>query len=186
MAFEKALEPELVAAELIPEHHPHLEAARIAYLFTEGPLVSRGAAVLAKSQTASGLMEHFAAVDFVLVFDREGWTHLTDGERAALVDHHLCACAGKADKDGEIHWSIRAPDVQEFREVIDRHGLWDDGLRDFAKRAARWAQPPLPFTEPAFSGTDGGEIATPDSTAGPPVAPDRETAMPVAAQVRTA
>lgn len=70
-------------------------------------------------------------------------------QRAALVDHELChftrtkteepdpkdprnwiTVYGPADDPDS--WGIREHDVEEFSEIIERHGLWDTGIESFA------------------------------------------------------
>lgn len=47
-----------------------------------------------KALKASGLLKHFGKADFLLVFEKETWDHLTPEQRTALVDHELCFPAG--------------------------------------------------------------------------------------------
>ena len=62
----------------------------------------------------------------------------TPGERnfAALVDHLLERCTGEEDeKTGDMKWSIREPEVQEFATILRRHGAWHIGLTSFVEVA---------------------------------------------------
>ncbi len=69
----------------------------------------------------------------------------------ALVDHELCHIqrnvgmvitdpnTGRilkkewADKDDPDSWHIREHDVEEFSDIIHRHGLWEHGIEKFAE-----------------------------------------------------
>lgn len=69
----------------------------------------------------------------------------------ALVDHELChiqrdtgmevidPVSGRilrrewANKDNPDNWHIREHDVEEFSDVIHRHGLWEHGIEKFAE-----------------------------------------------------
>lgn len=65
---------------------------------------------------------------FVLEFDREVWDQLTLDQQEALVDHELCHC-GKDEKG----CYMRQHDLEEFRQIVDRHGFWKDDVRLFAE-----------------------------------------------------
>jgi len=166
MNFDQALEVKLTATDLIPAHHPHLGAARFAFLFTEDTITSRGRDVWAKTQTASALLDFFAEADFVIVVSSPIWARLTEAQRVALVDEELSRCAGKADKDGVMHWSIRAPDVEAFTAVIARRGLWRQSIREFAQTVRRWEQQTLPL---------GAPVVEEPPAAAPPMEPPSET-----------
>lgn len=152
MPFADAPEAELLAMDLIPAHHPHLEAARVAYLYTDEPIRRQGRDLAGRVQTVGAVLGHFAKADFLAVLHRPTWALMTDAQRTALVDHLLCGCVGQADKDGEIRWGLRAPDFAEFREIVERHGLWQKDLKLFAEAARPWMQQELPLAE---AGTEG-------------------------------
>lgn len=64
---------------------------------------------------------------------------LSDEQRVALVDHELCHF--HINEDGEL--KMRAHTVEEFAEVVKRHGLWKPDVEWFAT-VAKGARP-LPF-----------------------------------------
>ena len=66
------------------------------------------------------------------------WNELADTQRKALIDHLLECCTGEEDEDdggGDMKWSVREPDVQEFSAILRRHGAWNDDLAAFASIA---------------------------------------------------
>ena len=66
------------------------------------------------------------------------WNDMSDIQRAALIDHLLERCMGEEDeRTGEIKWSIREPDVQEFTTILERHGAWHSGLSGLVSVAQR-------------------------------------------------
>jgi len=65
---------------------------------------------------------------------------LTDAQRVALVDHELCHC--QVDEEEFTPW-VRPHSIEEFTEIVDRHGLWEPDLERFA-RSVRGAKT-LPF-----------------------------------------
>ena len=131
--YQENAEAAVIAAELIPTHHDHLEKAKLRYLFTERPMRRHAKPLAGKALKASGLLKHFGKADFLLVFDKETWDHLTPEQRTALVDHELCHCAVKHTKAGEPRWFIQGHDLEEFRAIVERHGLWQPDVVDFGR-----------------------------------------------------
>ena len=140
--FERSQEVKAIAGELILEHHKHLSSARIAYLFADRGSKKLGKVLVGKAAKASDLIAHFGQVDFIIIINRETWDALTLRQRDALVDHELCHCRMTLTKKGETRWWIRSHDVEEFAEVIERHGLWEPDLEKFVK-ASLQAELPL-------------------------------------------
>lgn len=66
---------------------------------------------------------------FVITIWYGVWKTMTPEQRMALVDHELCHCTFKEDKEGNITAAMRGHDVEEFTEIVGRWGLWDDGLK---------------------------------------------------------
>lgn len=122
-----------IGEELIPQYHQHLQDARILYLFTTKKRTKNGKLTLATASKATSIMRFIGrGVNFVLLFGKEEWKDLTYKQRVALVDHELCHCEAKYTDDGEREWTIRGHDVEEFSEVVERHGLWLSDLREMA------------------------------------------------------
>lgn len=139
--FERSQEVKAIAEELILNHHEHLSAARIAYLFADRGSKKLGKVLVGKAAKASDLIAHFGQVDFVIIINRETWDALTLRQRDALVDHELCHCRMTKTKTGETRWWIRSHDVEEFAEIIERHGLWFPDLEKFVKAGQQVALP---------------------------------------------
>lgn len=125
--FEYAYAPEAIATILIPVFHSHLRPKRFAFLWKE-EMARRGSTVLGKAATASGQVKFFGEVDYVLVFNWVAWGQLTPRQRVALVDHELLHCAVDPENDKP---KLRGHDVEEFRDIIERWGLWKPDLKEF-------------------------------------------------------
>jgi len=138
-----------IAGPLIAENHMHLLGIPILYVFRSPAAVSKGRAVAAKARKVSGLSAFMTAlaagtaepdVDhsfFVMELAGDIWHALDDTARRALVDHELCHFAVDEDEDtGDLILRIRGHDIEEFLEVVNRHGLWSDDVRDFAAACA--------------------------------------------------
>jgi len=139
-AYEWNPEAADLGALIIQEHHPHLEKLKIAYLFKHGAESKPGKVIRAgKRKTwakASLIPEKYvelleANYKFLIEFDVHVWSQLSKPQQRALVDHEFCHCGN--DIDGCY---MKHHDVEEFRDVINRHGFWKDDVKAFAQACA--------------------------------------------------
>lgn len=149
--FELAVQAEAIAGPIIAEHHIHLARARILFLFTSATRTTKGQLVLATASKLTARERFFTSgalagdpeadpYDFLILIGQREWSLLTHAERIALVDHELSHCID----DGGV-WAVRGHDVEEFRELIERRGLWNPSLQLFGGAVVRQ----LGFDEPA-------------------------------------
>lgn len=145
--FDKAYEVQVIAEQLIKMHHPHLLDAMdeelIGYFFRDGNADWAGKA---KKCTA---FERYVTGKLLFVFiNSDSWGAMKPDQRKALVDHELCHFTRNSFKEYDTekkewiityedahdpkNWGIRDHDVEEFSEVINRHGLWETGIEKFA------------------------------------------------------
>lgn len=127
--YRRADEVAHIAWELIQDHHPHLEPVRIEFVWRDKASDSKGKTVLAKARKVGGLNaflgrlgkdgDHYEEF-FVMEVAEDTWEALSDKQHIALVDHELCHFVLN-DKGG---LAITAHDVEEFVEIVLRHGLW--------------------------------------------------------------
>jgi hypothetical protein len=120
-----------------------------------------GRIMLGKCVRATDLQRELVDLDFVILLNREVWedAEFFDSKKLALLDHELCHAARSVDSDGEPRidtkgravWRMRGHDIEEFREIVDRHGCWKYDLEKFADAIFKRKNQPL------FSG--GGEVA---------------------------
>lgn len=115
-----------LANDIIAHHHPHLADADIVFLMRSPTAKAKGKITLGTAKKASP--EHKALyqgdVDFIVTLAGAEWKDMTNRQRRALLDHELCHCVG----DSENGWGLRGHDVEEFAEIIRRHGLWHGDL----------------------------------------------------------
>jgi len=112
-----------LAEEIRAQHHPELEGARIAYLFVPKGPVSGGVVRLGKAKKQSELQALVSGKDFLIILSADQWEVLDGRRRAALLDHELCHCWPKFNKDGEPDgWTVRHHDLEDFAAVVERHG----------------------------------------------------------------
>lgn len=148
MTYRHAPAVEQIAHELIKKYHDNLKRAPIVYRFKQGTMKSKGRVVGGKARVLSGLNAHLVGEVTALAGDiyqdnpmllieiSEDWWYddtTTEEARYALIDHELCHC----DWSGvDLKAFIVPHDVEEFSDVIKRHGMWNTNVFDFAQVAA--------------------------------------------------
>jgi len=129
---------EEIANNLLPTYHPELATARIEYIFVDKASQKNGRPVLGKAKKVSGALEFLLEKDFLIEVALDCWNDASERQRQALVDHLLESCTGvEDDETGEIKWTMRTPDVQEFTSILHRHGAWTDTLAGMVEVAQR-------------------------------------------------
>lgn len=163
--YRPAAAAERIAKELIPEHHEHLVPVEIRYLFVDPIPKSNGRSVWGRARKVSGLNAYLLAqpnIDAELINERLPggdfelfvieiaemiWLDLKPQAQRALVDHELSHCWAGEGADGVYRLSTVPHDVEEFRAVIERNGMWKPDVVEFAKTveqltlADRWGGP---------------------------------------------
>lgn len=124
-----------VRAQIEANHVNRLGAARIAIICRDRASSRKGRDVLADASIPNAKLKPLLDGDyhFVICVALDTWDAADDDMRAALIDHELCHCA--FDGDGKAY--IRAHDIEDFAEVIERHGVnWcDDPFRAEVQQA---------------------------------------------------
>jgi hypothetical protein len=169
LTFWKADEVKAIAETLIADFHQHIGDLTVLYVFRSEHAEENGKVVLGKARKVSGLNAYLAWRHLVEGSDREGapvssfyvveiaadaWAALTGPQRLALVDHELSHIGA----DGLI-----SHDVEEFRGVIERHGLWRPALEEFIEASKQ--QPLFETTEATGRGLTPQQIGTIRSSA---------------------
>lgn len=130
--------------------HKHLERANIVALGRPKPGKRHGSDVWAHIKRASPMdrvlySDDGEGIDYVLVVAVSVWDRLPNEGRVALIDHELCHATGY-DAETET-WGIRGHDIEEFGQVIERHGAWTEARRAFIETAQRVKLPQMTFDE---------------------------------------
>jgi len=115
--------------DLISKFHPRLAsvADEIAVVFKEKATQVGDAVIAGKTAKAPPLLGILGETDwkFVITLAQDEWQEMTDKQKVALLDHHLCACgAEENEKDGDLKFYVRLPDVSFYKEEVERHGYW--------------------------------------------------------------
>lgn len=148
VTYTPAPEAAKIGRQLIATHHQDLDSERIEYIFRSEAAITAGRAIWGKARKISGLNAYLATVPdgedppedgvdpfFVIELAADIWETLSGKERIALVDHELSHCQIRLNASGTPTPTIVPHDVEEFEGVIRRHGLWNTGVRHFAKVA---------------------------------------------------
>ncbi len=155
VTFELAPEVEVVASELIPQYHRHLDGVRIEYVFRSKHAKKNGKLVMGTCRLVSGLNAFLASDEeelelgnllqgdddatpkfFVIEIAKDLWKDMSPKQRVALVDHEL---SHAYQEDGEL--SILPHDVEEFAHIVRRYGLWKGDVEAFFAAAGQHALP---------------------------------------------
>lgn len=147
-------EPYILLRDVRAEQHFDTAEARIALAWQKGikPDVD-GRLMLGRCVRATDLQRELVELDFVILLNREVWEDIdfTEKKKLALLDHELCHAARSVDSDGEPRidtkgrpvWRTRGHDIEEFREIVDRHGCWKGDLEKFAEAIFKRKKSPL-------------------------------------------
>jgi len=141
--------------DLVGQHHTHLAEAKImlAWKIDWQPNTD-GQVTLGMCKKASDLDRELHGYDFVILLNRNYWPSFTDAQQLAIIDHELSHADVKKGEDGEIQrddsgrivYRTKRHDLEEFRAVVERHGLYRTDLEDFAKAIEQAKGMPL-FSE---------------------------------------
>ena len=113
-----------LAGEIIAAHHPHLEDAKVGFVFRSEASKSGDKIVLGQAAKVSAKLRPHLDLDFIIWLAEDEWQHLEPIQKRALVDHELCHCDWH---DGRPR--MRHHDVEEFYVILIRYGLWTDNLK---------------------------------------------------------
>lgn len=148
--------PAFKVLEKAMKWHKELRGAKITLAWRKEIKPDKDAhIVLGRCVKTSDLQKEYAEFDFIIVLNREFWQDFTEQQRLALMDHELSHAASSEDEDGEQKedergrkvWRLRKHDIEEFSDVIERHGLYKKDLERFAE-AIRKSKSGMTLFEP--------------------------------------
>lgn len=146
MATEWIKVPEDVlklAQEIIWEHHQELTEFAIGFIFRSEASTNAGKMVLGQASKITGKYLPFVDLDGLVWLAGDVWPSLSMNQKRALIDHELCHF--EVDPEGNL--KMRGHDIEEFRCIIERYGLWKADLIDFAPAVIQASQTRLPGFE---------------------------------------
>ena len=117
---------DIARRRVIPAWHGNLSNLRIAYLFDEDGMTSKGKTVLAKVRKANPVESHLNDIDFIMFVNLPAWVTMPKDARIALVDHELCHIQFDAESG---KYTLAHHDFEDFVAVVRRHGAWTADLQ---------------------------------------------------------
>lgn len=128
--------------QLVAKTHKHLAEGKFAFAWRFGwKADSDGRIKMASVKKGSDLDRELNGFDFVILINHEVWNSgaFKTDQMIALIDHQLCHCQVSIDSSGEkktddqdrIVYRLRKHDIEEFRDVVARHGCYTDDLQEF-------------------------------------------------------
>lgn len=117
--------------KLIAKHHPHLALIEedIGILFREKAVEKAGKVILGSTKKAPGVLSVLTDKQFnhkfIIELGADAWARLSDKQRMACLDHHLCAILVEEDPEtGAVKYGLRPPDFFAYRGEMERWGMW--------------------------------------------------------------
>jgi len=145
-------EPYQLLKQMRKENHSDVSEARIALAWRHRVKSDKdGILKLGQCVRNSGVHRELADYDFIIVLNKSAWDEFTKEQKLALLDHELCHIMPSEDKNGEHQqddhgrklFRTRRHDIEEFSDVVRRHGLYKKDLEKLAEIVARKTAQPL-------------------------------------------
>ena len=168
----KMKKPKKISVEVIPQHdesgeqlplyqlldtlidkfHEHLQTAKIVLVWqADMKPDTDGRIVLGTCRRRSDLDRELGDVDFVIALNKDAWGTLKENQQTAVLDHELCHAQVARDKEGGMKryakdrpiWRLRKHDLEEFKAIVARHGMYKQDIAGFVQCAMLKAKPDL-------------------------------------------
>lgn len=148
----KVSEPYILLKQVRKESHDHISEALVALAWRHRVKSDKdGILKLGQCLKNSGVHREFAEYDFIIVLNKMAWDAFAKPQKLALLDHELCHIMPSEDKNGEHQqddrgrklFRARRHDIEEFSEIVKRHGLYKKDLERFAEVVAKKQAQPL-------------------------------------------
>lgn len=114
--------------ELMNEYHLNLRNAKIKCLFYDKPRKHGGKVILGTAEVVSPKFNYLTDIDFIISIYEGAWDIMAEQEKKALLDHELSHCFVGEDKQGNTVYKTIPHDFEEFKDIIERYGLWQDNI----------------------------------------------------------
>lgn len=130
-SYRDAQQPAALGRVLVCSVHRHLRNREIGYLYRQ-KMERNGKTVLGKASKVGSKLAYFSSLEFLIEINWTAWAGLTARQRIALVDHELCHLGIEDTDEGEKLVMI-PHDLEEFGGIVQRWGLWQPDVANFAK-----------------------------------------------------
>jgi predicted metallopeptidase len=140
LEFARAEELEKICRRIIENFYPSLESADIVVVYRSKTFPD-SPATCARIEKISGLrawlwtersgeQETFFLIQIVV----PNWETLSAAQQVAILDHELCHIE-VSETTAEL--VLRDHAIEEFPEIVERHGAWHEGLQIFGEALER-------------------------------------------------
>lgn len=129
--YHEARQPTAIMKVLIGRLHRHLEGRNVVCLFRQ-KMQTHDRTIGGKASKAGAKLKFFDDMDFCIDVNFEQWQRYTPEQRVALIDHELCHFGIEQTDKGDALVLI-SHDIEEFRAIVSRWGLWKPDVREFAE-----------------------------------------------------
>jgi Fe-S cluster biosynthesis and repair protein YggX len=129
------------ADRLIEDHRPLLKNVIVNYLFRPEAPVANGKTIAGMCIKVDDRNRTIHEHDFIIEISKDVWDSIEEEAwRDALMDHELAHAGLRLDEDGNIlrdeetgriKTYIIPHDIEEFEDVLERHGAYHGALRKF-------------------------------------------------------
>lgn len=116
------------ATQIIKEEYPYLVETEILYFRIEK------AGFRTKTQKASAQVNALTGAEVVITINDEEWRELDRDQRLAQMHWALAHIEIEEKKDGSLKLSLTPPTIQDFPEVVARHGSWQPEILEYVQK----------------------------------------------------
>jgi Putative phage metallopeptidase len=161
-------EPYKLLNEVRDKYHEDTRQARVAlaWRLREKP-DKDGRIVLGRCIKVSDLNKEFASWDFIITLNKIVWDdpEFDKKKKLALLDHEMCHAAPSLDEESGEHkrdeldrlvYRTKKHSIEEFTEIVERHGCYKSDLERFAETLLKKMQPKIKFPESETKPTKSG------------------------------
>lgn len=143
-AQDKGLES--LANTIIKVHRAKLEHLKICYIFRDEAPISGDKVIAGRCIRVDDRNWTVHKFDFIIEIAKDVWEQATDDFKRALMDHELGHIAMELtaeggpvrdERNGRLKTRCKMHDIEEFEEVLERHGAYHKKLREFLDAFAR-------------------------------------------------
>lgn len=136
-----------VMRELLDEHHDELDGAVVQLVWRRSWKSDKDDRLILGQAVIPGRVDRLThGVDLRVLLNYEVYNsvNFSREQQRALIDHELQHFAPALDEDtmeqkvgadGLREWRKRKHNLEEFREIVARHGQWKSDIQDFVRTA---------------------------------------------------
>lgn len=143
--LDKGLEE--LGKAIIYKTRPILGHVKIAYMFRPEAAISDDKVIAGMCIRVDDRNRTVHDQDFIIEIAKDVWDEAPSDEfRNALMDHELGHAGVRCDENGDVIYDektnrpktyIKKHDIEEFEDVLERHGAYHKNLRSFLDAFAR-------------------------------------------------